>query len=153
MSALAVFAVGFLLLAFDSRLSRALTRASYDWSFGLTRFAQPDISKSKAVIVYIDEDSLKALHQPLNAPMDRGLHAELLERLHAAGAAAVVMDIVFSDPGPDAEADRKLEEALRDNGRAVLGADYSPGEALNQVAFKSITPVYAPFDQAANRVG
>jgi len=83
------------------RVSRTLTRTSYDWSFGLTVFAQPDISGSRAVIVYIDEDSLKELKQPLNAPMDRTLHAKLLDRLAAEGAKAVVMDIVFSDPGPD----------------------------------------------------
>jgi PAS domain S-box-containing protein len=152
-SALLVFGMGFLLLAFDSRISRALTRASYDWSFGLTRFAQPDISQSKVVIVYIDEDSLKALNQPLNTPMDRKLHAKLLDRLTAEGAKAVVMDIVFSDPGPDKNADEQFAGAIGSNGRVILGADYSPGEALNSVAFRSITPVYDPFARVANRIG
>jgi two-component system cell cycle sensor histidine kinase/response regulator CckA len=152
-SALVVFTLGFLLLAFDSRVSRVLTRASYDWSFGLTRFARPDISASKVVIVYIDEDSLKALGQPLNLPMDRTLHARLLDRLTAEGAKAVVMDIVFSDPGPDKNADDQFAGAIGSNGRVILGADYTPGEALNSVAFKSITPVYAPFARVANRVG
>jgi PAS domain S-box-containing protein len=150
---LAIFILGFLLLAFDSRLSRALTRASYDWSFGLTRFAQPDLSGSKVVIVYIDEDSLKELDQPLNAPMDRRLHARLLDRLRADGAKAVVMDIVFSDPGPDPKADQEFVRALKANGRVVLGADYAPGEARNSISFKTITQVYAPFAQAANRIG
>ena len=151
--ALLVFGLGFLLLAFDSRISRALTRASYDWSFGLTRFAQPDVTGSKVVIVYIDEDSLRALDQPLNRPIDRKLHARLLNRLTADGAKAVIMDIVFSDPGPDPSADQQFAAALAANGRTILGADYSPGEALNSVAFKSVTPVYEPFARAANRVG
>src|SRR2546422_1061062 len=54
-----VFAIGFFLVAFDSHLSRTLTRASYDWSFGLSRFARTDLSGSDVVIIYIDEDSLK----------------------------------------------------------------------------------------------
>src|SRR3954462_9458904 len=81
LGAVLVFVLGFALLAFDSRLSRMLTRSSYDWSFDLCRFARPDLNGSDVVIVYIDEDSLKALNQPLNAPMDRSLHANLLERL------------------------------------------------------------------------
>src|SRR5579883_1571761 len=153
LTALLVFCLGFGMLAFDSRISRALIRASYDWSFGLTRFAQPDISHSKVVIVYIDEDSLKALNQPLNAPMDRDLHAKLIERLTADHAKAVVMDIVFSDPGPDTGADEHLARAMRENGRVILGEDYSPGEALASVAFRSITPIYRQFAQTANRVG
>jgi two-component system, cell cycle sensor histidine kinase and response regulator CckA len=150
---LALFVVGLPLLESDSRFSRALTRASYDWSFGLTRFAQPDISGSKVVIVYIDEDSLKDLKQPLNAPMDRRLHARLLDRLRSDGAKAVVMDIVFSDPGPNDSADQDLASALRANGRVVLGADYAPGEAMNVAVYNRVTPVYPPFAEAANRVG
>src|SRR5260370_29955393 len=94
-----VLALGFILLAFDSRLSRTLTRASYDWSFNLSRFALPDLNNSDVVIIYIDEESLKTLGQPLAAPMDRSFHAELLRRLKNDGAKAVVMDIVFSDQG------------------------------------------------------
>ena len=152
-SALLVFGLGFLLLAVDSRMSRVLTRASYDWSFGLTRFAQPDIAASKVVIVYIDEDSLRAFNQPLNLPMDRKLHARLLNRLTAEGAKAVVMDIVFSDPGPDEVADEQFAGAVSFNSRVILGADYNPGNALSSVAFRSITPVYEPFARVANRVG
>src|ERR1700756_261335 len=90
-----VFAIGLALVAFPSRLSRTLTRASYDWSFDLSSFARPDLSASDVVIIYIDEDSLKELNQPLRAPMDRSKHAELLQRLKNDGARAVVMDIVF----------------------------------------------------------
>src|SRR5882672_9761074 len=88
-----VFALGFLLLAFDTQPSRLLTRGSYDLSFDLCSFAQPDPKGLQAVIIYIDEESLKSLGQPLDAPMDRALHARLLRRLKADGVKAVVMDI------------------------------------------------------------
>jgi len=43
--------------------------------------------------------------------------------------------------------------SLRSNGKVILGADYSLGQALNSVDFKKITPPYAPFAESANRVG
>ena len=119
-----VFAVGFLLLAFPSRLSQTLTHASYNRSFDLSSFARPDLSGSDVVIIYMDEDSYRDLKQPLNLPWDRALHAQLLNRLKADGAKAVVMDIVFSDPGLDPAADQKFADAIRSNGRVILAADY-----------------------------
>ncbi len=155
-----VFAIGFFLVAFDSHLSRTLTRASYDWSFGLSRFARTDLSGCDVVIIYIDEDSLKELNQSLRSPMDRALHAQLLDRLKKDGARAVAMDIVFSDPGPSKSADELFAQAIRSNGRVVLGVDYNPGEALNSdqptaavPVFKQLTLPYAPFLQAAAKVG
>jgi two-component system, cell cycle sensor histidine kinase and response regulator CckA len=126
-----VFIAGFLLLALDdSRPSRMLTRSSYDWSFDLCRFARPDISDSGVVIIYLDADSYSGLNQPLSAPWDRGLHATLLNRLKEDGAKAVIMDIVFSDPGPDPAKDIAFRDALRSQGRVVLAADYNE-EASN----------------------
>src|SRR5689334_23080732 len=76
----------------DRSVSKALVRKSYDWSFNLTRFAQPDISSSDVVVVYIDEASMRFYEQPLRSPMDRELHARLLNRLKQEGAKAVVFD-------------------------------------------------------------
>src|SRR5437660_6649391 len=121
-----VLAIGFVLLAFDSRLSRTLTRASYDWSFHLSRFARPDLNNSDVAIIYIDEDSLNELNQSLSVPMKRSLHAKLLDRLKEDGAKAVVMDVLFTDPdGNDAKSDVLFAEAIRSNGRVILAADYN----------------------------
>ncbi len=87
-----------------------------------------EIPVREAVIVYLDEQSHLELGQPQNAPWDRALHARMIDRLSAAGARAIVTDIVFSDtnictqPG----ADEKLAAALGRSGRVILGADHVP---------------------------
>jgi len=152
-----VFVIGFLLLAFDSRLSRVLTRASYDWSFDLSRPLSPKLNNSDVIIIYMDPDSYTDLHQPFNKPWDRALHAELLEKLKADGARAVVMDIVFTDPGPSRAADERFAEALRSNGRVILAQDFDNGEPVSTDQFKADirtpTPLYPLFETNAAAIG
>ncbi len=42
------------------------------------------------------------------------------------------MDIVFSDPGPDPNADYAFAAALRSNGRVILGVDYNRAVEENE---------------------
>src|SRR5437660_6605448 len=153
-SSILLFVIAFAVLVFDSRLSRTLTRASYNSSFDLCRFARPDLSASGVVIIYIDEDSLKELNKSLLVPMKRSFHAALLERLKRDRAKAVVMDIVFSDAGNEND-DIRFTDAIRSNGRVVLGVDYNPEEenagqqAVGLATLKPLTFPYAPFAEAA----
>jgi two-component system, cell cycle sensor histidine kinase and response regulator CckA len=134
----------------DPSISKALVRKSYDWSFNLTRFAQPDISASDVVIVYIDEVSMRYFQQPLRVPMDRELHARLLNRLKQEGAKAAVFDLVFSDPGPSPESDEFFARAIAENGGVILGVDYNPQEEPEPgIVLRSLTPNYSPFAEAA----
>src|SRR4051812_30609446 len=72
------------------------------------------IPASEAVIVYLDETSYRELKQPQNKPWDRALYAAMIDRLTAAGARAIVMDVVFSDDNPEAAgSDQKLAEAMQ----------------------------------------
>ena len=87
------------------RLGNVLSRASYDWSFDLCFFQSVDLRANSVVMVYMDEASYRDLNQPFNKPWDRALHARLVDRLKAAGAKAIIFDILFTDPGPDPEAD------------------------------------------------
>ena len=99
-----------------------LVNLSYDLLHILRR---QEIRTDELVIVYLDEKSHLELGQPLNAPWDRAIHAQMIDRLTAAGARAIVMDIVFSDANPDkAGADQKLAGAIKRSGRVVLGTDY-----------------------------
>lgn len=66
------------------------------------------------LIVAIDDASLAELGR---WPWARGVHGVLLDRLTAAGARAVGMDLVFTEPTRDDEA---LAAAMRRNGRVVL---------------------------------
>src|SRR4051812_21323637 len=103
-----VFAAGVIMVGIESRWSKILTRASYDWSFGLGHLTQRVPKELNTVIVYVDANSLAELGQSSSEPMDRSLHARLLRRLKADGARTVVMDIVFSELGPHHEADEDL---------------------------------------------
>jgi PAS domain S-box-containing protein len=163
--ALLVVLVGIILLASDDTVTRDLMQSSYDRSHDLAHLNVPDLSDSGVVIIYIDEKSLKDLGQPENAPMDRSLHAKLLNRLTADGAKAVVMDIIFSDPGPKPKADKLFAEAIRENGRVILGTDYNRAIGKNEkrlvggtVLIKPpieqvLTFPYAPFKEAAAKTG
>ncbi|MCI0747124.1 MAG: adenylate/guanylate cyclase domain-containing protein, partial [Verrucomicrobia subdivision 3 bacterium] len=83
-----------------------------------------DIGATEAVVVFIDELSYKELDQPLNAAWDRRLHARLIDRLTAAGAKAIVFDVVFTDPNTNNPAvDQELARAMEASGRVVLGID------------------------------
>jgi adenylate cyclase len=105
------------------RFGAGLSQLSLD----LLLVSRGDIAPHEAVIVYLDEKSYEALHQPLNAPWDRALHAHLIDRLTKAGAKAIVFDIVFSDPNPaNPAADQALADAMKASGRVILGADHVP---------------------------
>lgn len=161
------FVVGYVLLVYDFPLSEFLKHASYDMSFDLCSFAQSDLTGSGVVIVYIDEESLKDLNQPLDQPMDRSIHARLLRKLKADGARAVVMDIIFGDPHNEGTEDAEFAEAIAENGKVVLGVDYNPADAANAIplatsdggprayapVLKSLTFPYEPFAQGAAGLG
>ncbi len=96
-------------------------------SYDLLTIVKPVIVPTNAVLVFMDEASHEKLGQPLNAPWDRAIHAQLVNKLTAAGAKAIVFDVVFSDPavnGPDA--DRQLAEAFAASKRVIIAADNEP---------------------------
>lgn len=102
-----------------------IDQAIYDVSMASAR-GEAD---SDVLIVAIDERSLAELGR---WPWPRSIHAELLQRLRAAGSGPVAMDILFSEPGVmDPEGDAALAAAIRDHGRVVLPVSRSstPGPA------------------------
>lgn len=102
---------------------QALIHLSYDLPFRWRPVVQPE----EVVLVYLDDDSHKALGQPYDNSWDRGLYGQLLERLTAERARAVGFDIVFStsnDRHP--RGDEWFARALKANGKVILAADYQP---------------------------
>jgi adenylate cyclase len=98
----------------------ALRAKSHEWLL-VARGEQP---ATDAAIVYMDEVSFDKLKQPMNAPWDRTLHARLIDRLTAAGARAIVFDIVFTDPDKaNSSADQTFAKAMKASGRVILAAD------------------------------
>ena len=111
-----------LLLVIPSRLGEYLARSSYDWLHQLTGLNSSALADAPVLLVYLDRDSFQALGQSESQPLPRDIYARLLDRLTRAGARAVVLDILFSAPGPDAAGDEALAAAIRRNGKVILGA-------------------------------
>lgn len=73
---------------------------------------------SDLVIVAIDTESLDRLGR---WPWKRSRHAELIQTLSAAGARAIFMDILFTEPDRESPGeDHDLEQAVADSGRVFL---------------------------------
>jgi diguanylate cyclase (GGDEF)-like protein/PAS domain S-box-containing protein len=83
---------------------------------GLALFSR-DISRD-IVIVAIDKNSVKKLGR---LPWSRRQHAQLINYLSAVGVKAIGLDLVFDKPNPkDMIGDRKLIQAIHNNGRVIL---------------------------------
>ncbi|MFC7498520.1 CHASE2 domain-containing protein [Enterovirga sp. GCM10030262] len=113
--AIAAAILALLLLAKALPAWEALSGSAFDI---LSTAGQPVPEEPVAVIVAIDEPSFSAIGQPW--PWPRDLHARLIRSLRAAGAEAIVFDIVFAEPS-DPAADAALAEAA--DARTVFAAD------------------------------
>jgi adenylate cyclase len=71
-----------------------------------------------AVVVAIDEPSLSEIRH--RWPWPRELHGRLVERLRAAGASVIALDIILAEPSTD-DSDKALAQALGPD--VVLAAD------------------------------
>ncbi len=112
---LGLLLLGFAFLAGGAGAFASLDRLLLDWRFEVTE--RP--ASGRVVFVDIDGASLAEIGV---WPWPRQLHAELLDRLMAADAAAVAFDIDFSTRS-NAEADAALAAALeRAGGYAYLAA-------------------------------
>ncbi len=132
------------LMLHDRTAGSLLVNLSYD----LLTIVKPVVVPTNAVLVFMDEASHEKLGQPLNAPWDRALHAQLVDKLTEAGAKAIVFDVVFSDPalnGP--EADRKLAEAFAASKRVIIAAD---NERVSAKMTKFRPPIELLRNAAAN---
>ena len=139
--AVLVAGLGWSLLTFP--VGRALINASYASLLVL----RGDLAAQDVVIVYMDEVSFEALKQPLNAPWDRALHARLVERLTAAGARAIVFDIIFTDPDRSNPAvDEQFAQAIKASSRVILAADTV---SIGPKAKKALPPFPLLLDAAA----
>ncbi|MBA4114526.1 MAG: adenylate/guanylate cyclase domain-containing protein, partial [Verminephrobacter sp.] len=103
----ALLALLLLWAAAHSRPWHALEFKSFDlW----TTLAAPGRGQLPVTILAIDEPSFQQLGQ--GWPFPRGLHARLVDRLRADGAAAIGLDVVFADPAADPAQDAALAQAV-----------------------------------------
>jgi adenylate cyclase len=134
-STAAVAAVG--VSCFLFRFGAPLERLSYDLPFPLrNNLAAPEV-----VLVYIDEESGRQLHQTFRQPWDRALHTKLLERLTNDGAKLVYYDIFFGDEDPDPQKDAAFADAIRKNGNVVLIANFQTSLEGNVYSSRTYPPL------------
>lgn len=111
---------GLVLANFNLPISRQVVHWSYDLPFLRRPVEVPDDVR----MVYLNDDAHQTLNQPRSGAWDRNIHARLVEQLTAAGARAVVFDIVFTGPSTNAAADERFAAAIRRHGRVILAAEY-----------------------------
>lgn len=105
-------------------LSRRFERWSYDLGFPF----RPNLTVQDVALVSTTDASRLALGQGDGKSWDRQLHAELLDRLIARGARAVVFTSVFSESSPNQPSDQAFAQALRRaRGKVLLAADSADG--------------------------
>lgn len=120
--ALLAMATGFGLLNLNLPFGKKLIHWSYDLPF-IARAAE---TPGDVRMVYLNDDAHRQLNQPRAGAWDRNIHAQLVERLTAAGARAIVFDIIFSDLSTNAAADDRFARAIQAHGGVILAADYVP---------------------------
>lgn len=109
----------------------------------------PNKSMFPITVVGIDEASFATLG--LQWPWPRRLHAELVDRLAAAGAVLIVFDIVFSEPS-NKEDDKRFAESIRRAGNVVLAADRVYHESSSVRQWLRLDPLKL-FTDAGAQVG
>lgn len=90
------------------------------WLYDIATTSLPAEPSDDVAIVAIDELSLNRIGR---WPWQRDVHADIIRKLHAAGAETIVFDILFPEPSPDDEA---LARAMADHGNVVLPIHLSP---------------------------
>jgi adenylate cyclase len=109
----------------------------------------PNKSVFPITVVGIDEASFSEL--ALQWPWPRRLHAELIDRLAAAGATVIALDITFPEPS-NREDDQRLADAIRRAGNVILAADRVYRESSSVRQWLRLDPLPA-FTDAGAQVG
>ncbi|PJI95531.1 adenylate cyclase [Acidovorax sp. 69] len=144
--ALAACALALLLVgaATFSRTWQALEFKTFDV---LTAWTAPQRTALPVVILAIDEPTFQELQQTW--PFPRSVHAALLQRLRAEGAAAVGLDIVFAEPSSETE-DAALDRAIASAGPVVLAATREKIDSGNAALWMDIQPLQRFLDAGAD---
>ena len=107
------------LLLCQKPLGEPWVNASYDYLF---RFGAHAVT-NRVTLILMDNDAFDHFHQIRGQPWDRGLHAQLLNRLADDGCSLVVFDSFFLQPSRDPAQDEALAGAMRRQRHIVLGAE------------------------------
>lgn len=129
---LVAFSVLCWLVAMSVSLTPAWKQVEFKLLDSMMVASAPDKSTFPITIIGIDEASFSELK--LQWPWPRRLHAELVDRLSAAGAAVIVFDVVFAEPSNE-EDDKRFADSINRAGNVVLAADrvYHESPSIRQL--------------------
>jgi CHASE2 domain-containing sensor protein len=119
--------VGLLAALAASPLLDRVEQSSLDARFAV-RGTQP---VHGLAVVAIDEATFSELNT--RWPFRRTLHAQMLDRLHAAGARQVVYDVQFTEPSDREADDLALYDAVARTGHVILATGESDGHGGTRV--------------------
>lgn len=106
------------LMLWQMPLGEPWVNASYDYLF---RFGAHAVT-NRVTLILMDNEAYAQFHQNRSQPWDRGLHAQLLNRLADDGCALVVFDSFFQQTNDPAK-DEALARAMRRQRHIVLMAE------------------------------
>ncbi|MBP6379782.1 MAG: CHASE2 domain-containing protein, partial [Sphingorhabdus sp.] len=117
---IALFGTLAVILATHWRGTSAFDNLVYDQLSSLSR-PQPD---DQILLINIDEASLARIGK---WPWNRNIHAQLIDKLAAAGPRTILLDVLMSEPA-NATDDNALADAMRKSGAVFLPLNFhSPG--------------------------
>ena len=130
----ALLAVCLGLVLLESRVGKGLR----DWSYDLPFVARAEKPNTEVVVIYLDEQSYRDLQQA-PADFERALHAQLVQRLKAAGARMIVFDMLFIDVRKSgSRSDSLFAQAMREDGKVILGAQLQQDELGHPTVFPPV---------------
>lgn len=98
---------------------------SYEQSSVDTRFAIRGVQEStgsrQMLLVGVDAKTFADLE--VQWPFPRDMHAQVIDNLAEAGARTIAMDIQFTEPSDDPDADQALADAVGNAGNVVLATE------------------------------
>jgi len=140
-----LLAIGMGLACLRFSFGEPLVRLSYNLPF----IFRSNLDTDKVILVYLDEQSAKQLHQPIDDVWNRALHIRLVDRLTQDNARLVLYDIVFDQPAPDLAADVAFADSIQRNGKVILGATLEKIERMGGVSRKTVAAPTKPLRKAA----
>ena len=126
------------LLLWQTPAGEPWVNASYDYLF---RFGARAVT-NKVALILMDNAAFAKFHQTRGQPWDRGLHAQLLNKLADDGAELVVMDSFFRATNNPAK-DAALATAMRRQKHIVLMAEQAAVEQTEttNVGVTAVEPI------------
>ncbi len=140
-----LLAIGMGLACLRFSFGEPLMRLSYNLPF----IFRSNLDTDKVTLVYLDEQSAKQLHQPIDDVWNRALHVRLVDRLTQDNARLVFYDIVFDQPATDLAADVAFADSIQRNGKVILGATLEKIERMGGVSRKTVAAPTKPLRKAA----